>query len=195
MPLLELLEAADENERLRKALKPLLKLKGIAEETHKFIGKNYSFCSDASFGAWARNHMEDMSDAILAACAALEGKLEGKSDETPAKEGENSTSLTKPTIAMIQDELERAMTLHAPMRGPHEGYAVILEELDELWQEIKQKSPDIGKLRTEAIHVAAMAARFVADLTMKAKGEHPFPTREAQLMALEKWWLKRAHTL
>jgi hypothetical protein len=48
----------------------------------------------------------------------------------------------------------------------HEGYAVILEELDELWSEAKAKEVDPVKLRTEAIHVAAMALRFVAELTI-----------------------------
>ena len=74
------------------------------------------------------------------------------------------------TMGMVRDELARAMMLHAPMRGVHEGYAVILEELDELWFEIKQKKPgqttSFGRLRTKALHVAAMAARFVADLTL-----------------------------
>ena len=47
----------------------------------------------------------------------------------------------------------------------HEGYGVILEELDELWDEIKLQSPDRGRLRKEAIQVAAMAVRFIKELT------------------------------
>lgn len=47
----------------------------------------------------------------------------------------------------------------------HEGYAVLLEEVDELWDECKAKHPDKDKLRTEAIHIAAMALRFIAELT------------------------------
>lgn len=74
--------------------------------------------------------------------------------------------LVDTTMAMVKEELVRAMVLHAPMRGPHEGYAVILEELEELWQEIKMKKPDLGRIRTEAVQLAAMAARFVADLTL-----------------------------
>jgi NTP pyrophosphatase (non-canonical NTP hydrolase) len=73
------------------------------------------------------------------------------------------------TIGMVRDELEHAMDLWPPMQSAHEGYAVILEELDELWEEIKrnQNQRDLGKMRSEAIQVAAMAARFVADLLLE----------------------------
>ena len=61
-------------------------------------------------------------------------------------------------------ELTRAMAKHGPMRGAHEGYAVILEELDELWEEVKRQKPDMSTMRKEALQVAAMALRFVADV-------------------------------
>ena len=49
----------------------------------------------------------------------------------------------------------------------HEGYAVILEELDELWQEVKknQRNYDLEAQRKEAIQCAAMCVRFIAELT------------------------------
>ena len=52
-----------------------------------------------------------------------------------------------------------------PFNSVHEGYAVILEELDELWEECKRGASDQQLLREEAIHVAAMAIRFIAELT------------------------------
>jgi len=61
-------------------------------------------------------------------------------------------------------ELSRAMGIHGTMRGMHEGYAVILEELDELWDEIKKRKPNMQEVRKEAIQVAAMAMRFVAEV-------------------------------
>ena len=70
-----------------------------------------------------------------------------------------------PTIGqLIEDELWKARRKFAPMNGPHEGYAVILEELDELWEEVKAKKQDKARMREEAIQVAAMAARFVEDV-------------------------------
>lgn len=61
-------------------------------------------------------------------------------------------------------ELRRAQEKHGPMHGAHEGYAVILEELDELWDEVKAQKPDVAKMRKEALQVAAMALRFIHDV-------------------------------
>ena len=72
----------------------------------------------------------------------------------------------------VELELRHALSLHPPMHSFHEGYSVILEELDELWDEIKLKplyrNPDA--LRKEALQVAAMAVRFVLD-TLPAEQE------------------------
>jgi len=47
-----------------------------------------------------------------------------------------------------------------------EGYAVIHEELDELWEEVKKKPTVQNKklMREEAKQVAAMALRFMIDV-------------------------------
>ncbi len=65
-------------------------------------------------------------------------------------------------IDEVREELRRAITKHHPMQSAHEGYAVILEELDELWQEVKHGTPE--NARKEALQVAAMAIRFIIDL-------------------------------
>ena len=64
-------------------------------------------------------------------------------------------------------ELLKATIKHRPMTGPHEGYAVILEELDELWDEVKAQVHDPAAMRKEALQVAAMAVRFIADVCDK----------------------------
>ena len=63
-------------------------------------------------------------------------------------------------------ELERAMRLFPPFNSAHEGYAVILEEMDELWEEVKgHAGPErTARMREEAIQVAAMALRFIHDV-------------------------------
>jgi hypothetical protein len=65
---------------------------------------------------------------------------------------------------LIAHETYKATLKHVPMNSAHEGYAVILEELEELWDEIKQQQPDRDKLLLEASHVGAMAARFIVDV-------------------------------
>ncbi len=64
-------------------------------------------------------------------------------------------------------ELSGAMESFDPFNSAHEGYAVLLEEVDELWDEVK-KSPrkrDPVALRKEAVQVAAMALRFLEECT------------------------------
>lgn len=69
---------------------------------------------------------------------------------------------------VIGGEVERAMSLHAPQHSHHEAYAVILEELDEYWEQVKRwpKRHDPVEMRTELIHVAAMAVRAIIDLKL-----------------------------
>lgn len=66
----------------------------------------------------------------------------------------------------VMGELTRATTLHAPFINAHEGWAVIAEEFDELWDEIKvnPKHRDKVKMRTEAVQLTAMVLRFLVDV-------------------------------
>ena len=70
-------------------------------------------------------------------------------------------------LEKVRDEVLRAQDLHPPINSLHEGYAVILEELDELWQHVKNRvrSPELMRaMRKEAIQVGAMALRFLVDV-------------------------------
>ncbi len=71
------------------------------------------------------------------------------------------------------EELDRAAALHRPrFVSVHEGYAVLLEELDEIWKEIKKKECDHAKLRVECVQLAAMAGKLAAfcDVEVVLKG-------------------------
>ena len=59
-------------------------------------------------------------------------------------------------------ELDRALALHGELSSLHEGYAVLLEEVDELWDIVKQKHSerDITALKSELIQIAAMAGKI-----------------------------------
>lgn len=62
----------------------------------------------------------------------------------------------------VEAEIQRATAKHGPFPTRHHGWAVIKEELDEAFDEIKANDND--KLRYEMIQVAAMAMRFIMDL-------------------------------
>lgn len=53
-----------------------------------------------------------------------------------------------------------------PMNSAHEGYAVLAEEVDELWDHVKvqQGKRDVVEMTYEAVQVAAMALRFIVDV-------------------------------
>lgn len=68
-------------------------------------------------------------------------------------------------LAQVGAELRMAMMKFPSIHSPHEGYAVIKEELEELWDEIK---PDKGRefdAMKEARQTAAMAIRYILDLS------------------------------
>lgn len=67
----------------------------------------------------------------------------------------------------VRNELWKASSCYGPMLSPHEGYAIILEEVDELKAEVWKKHKDPLKMRAEAIQIAAMAMRFVYDICDK----------------------------
>jgi len=71
-------------------------------------------------------------------------------------------SPTDKTFGDIRAELERAAKWPG-FNSAHEGYAVLLEEVDELWEHVKtnQKRRDIDAMRAEAVQVAAMAIKFI----------------------------------
>jgi hypothetical protein len=78
---------------------------------------------------------------------------------------ERDKALKEATAAALI-EARLACSKWKPFNSPHEGYAVILEELDELWNEVKKKAPSKDRLRLEARQIAAMTIRFAAELTV-----------------------------
>lgn len=69
-------------------------------------------------------------------------------------------------VYAVIGEYNRAVNSYPPMNSAHEGYAVILEEIDELWEVVRQKDSvrSNQQLKEEAIQVAAMALRFLIDV-------------------------------
>ena len=90
-------------------------------------------------------------------------------DELVAREG---------FTLMVRDELDRAYAKHG--KDPwtrHEFYAILLEEVDELWSDIKADKSLDDVLR-ELVQVAAMCLRYAETGDMKDKICMMFDERE-----------------
>ena len=73
-----------------------------------------------------------------------------------------STRRASQALGDVAAELYRATRKFGSFASTHEGYAVILEELDELWDDVKANRVDDSI--AEAVQVAAMATRYVMDI-------------------------------
>jgi hypothetical protein len=62
-------------------------------------------------------------------------------------------------LSRVQNEIVRGEEKHGPLNSHHEAYAVLLEEVDEYWHEVKRQQRIPGKLRDELIQIAAVALR------------------------------------
>lgn len=65
-------------------------------------------------------------------------------------------------LRRVVDELERVQGIHRQQASPHEGFAIIYEELDELWDEVKADA-SIDRMADEAVQVASSAIKFLID--------------------------------
>lgn len=72
----------------------------------------------------------------------------------------------------VEAEVDKAVQNWHPMNSAHEAFAVLKEEVDELWDHVKtnQKRRDLGAMKKEAIQVAAMAIRFAVEVCSEERG-------------------------
>jgi len=85
-------------------------------------------------------------------------------------------------IDKVEKEFNRATAEFGPFHTAHEGWAILKEEFDELWEAIKlhQSAPQRNRrIREEAIQVAAMAVRLIVDCCEEEK-EKPFNWRHGK---------------
>lgn len=66
----------------------------------------------------------------------------------------------------VLEEVRMAKENWPPFNSAHEGFAVLLEEVEELKTHVwtNQKRRDLEAMRREAMQVAAMAVRFMTDV-------------------------------
>lgn len=74
--------------------------------------------------------------------------------------------LMESNVESIVNECQNAMFNWPEFHSAHEGFAVLAEEVDELWEHVKtnHKKQDISKMKTECIQIAAMALRFATEI-------------------------------
>lgn len=75
----------------------------------------------------------------------------------------------KTVIDLIESEYYRAVGKFPPFNSAHEGFAVIKEEYDELWDEVKRNPIHPAAMEKEAIQLGAMVLRFLIDVVGKEK--------------------------
>jgi hypothetical protein len=78
----------------------------------------------------------------------------------------------KQALQEIVNEYCSAVKIYGPFNSAHEGWGILSEEFDELWDEIKVKdgSRNQQNMLKEARQVGAMAMRFIVDVLLNNKG-------------------------
>lgn len=113
--------------------------------------------------------MDKVDKSLLGAdLVAARRALRESTDEMTNATYEVGWTLSDPyfrALVEIAGEASRASEKFASFNSPHEGWAVIREEIDELWDHVKANTGTNHEARVEAVQIAAMALRYAADLT------------------------------
>lgn len=130
---------------------------------------------------WKEAHAEAVKEAIRQKEAAdkLRTELERLKKEDSSMSNGWSVQVQKyviesPFSEAVRNELGRARNdlKFPPMASLHEGFAVILEEVHEFWNEVKKKPDERSKekLYEELVQIAAMCQRTAEDLKLGGEG-------------------------
>ena len=116
---------------------------------------------------WKDDSREDAVQNLIDAAKILNGVIITEEDIHFEPRIPNFTCTEANPLSTVMQavdaEYRRAVSLHGAFNSTHEGYAIIKEEVDELWDGVK-KNDDKKLLREEAIQIAAMAIRFCIDI-------------------------------
>lgn len=87
--------------------------------------------------------------------------------------GRVNTDAVDYALECVRLEVLAAMERFPPFNSPHEGWAVIREEDDELWEEVKSNRGRERSAYIEAKQTAAMAIRYMVELRPGAAAASP----------------------
>jgi hypothetical protein len=90
----------------------------------------------------------------------------------PPVEPDDRRAALELAINDVSQEIMSARGKWPAFNSAHEGYAVALEKVDELWEHVKckQKNRDLDAMRREAIQAAAMFTAFAAECCGETTG-------------------------
>jgi hypothetical protein len=93
--------------------------------------------------------------------------MDSKTQSNPVSKEEHYGTRILDATGEVVLELSRAISNYPSMLSPHEGWAIIHEELEELWELVRKQQAhhDLSAMRKEACQIAAMGIRFMVDLT------------------------------
>lgn len=74
----------------------------------------------------------------------------------------------KPFEVLVKEEMLRARKSHKSIYSIHEGFAILLEEVDEVWDEVKKKTKErnLKNLLKELVQISAMTQRMAEDVVI-----------------------------
>jgi len=137
-----------------------------SEEIYKSIA-DLDFRLQNDYFCWKSGGDGDNGETLM---YLMDEHFQRKDEETwPKGETFDLTShhVDTDVISAVQEvlvELGKARAKFNPFPSEHHGYAVLLEEVHELWEEVRSKDATPENVRAEAVQVAAMGLRFILDL-------------------------------
>jgi chromosome segregation ATPase len=170
MDISQLQELAQENKDLTVSIETLTKKLNEAIEARNAFGKEIEELKDMK-KYWEKSYNNCISSLQSAQSVIKELKDElrrAKIDLSAARLNSNSRVFTG-VLKEVEKEISRATVKFPPYNSAHEGYAVIKEELDELWEHVRTRDENrnVEEMAQEAIQVATTAVRFVIDVCKK----------------------------
>lgn len=136
-----------------------------------------------------RSHFEGLGRRPV--CAVWKLALELSKEAKMSKTRDDVSEETGRALDELLVELDRAVDCFDPFASAHEGYAILKEEVDELWELVKRKG-DLPNgtsrheaMRREACQVAAMAVRFMLDVTPRPDDVFRYATTDSMTDAEE----------
>ena len=72
-------------------------------------------------------------------------------------------------VAKILAEHGRATRKFKRFNSAHEAHAVVREEFEELWDEVKRREVHYGAMEREAVQLGAMVVRFLTEVIPDAQ--------------------------